>query len=821
MSSRFSYNLGMLCRILTLIVFLISLSCSAQTQTASGKPVAPSAPVATATSPSTLFNGWKLSPAGKHLKIQAMPLKIVLSPDGNTLAAVCAGAHPGLAIVDIKKKEFTSFSPLPASFNGIAFSNDAKRLFVAGGNSDQLHVFDFNNGNVWAPKTIDLTDHPQTKRSNRTGPADFLASITVHPTTGTLYICNEAQGEIWVVNPDTLKLQATWKIGDHPHTCVFGRDARYLYVSNWGDRSVAAIDINTGSVKAKIPVGIRPNDMALAPDGRLFVACAGDNTVHVIQTGKAPEAEKVTTENRPPSNNALEIISTSLYPSSPEGSTPDAVAVSPDGKALFIANADNNNVCVVDISDPKVSKVVGFVPTGWYPTAVATNGKTLFVADGKGLSSHPNYPLEGENTRVVLGVRFEAATPGLRGFISFIDPPTPAELVDYTKQVRANCPFMPSELRRANIPADSIIPRGSSDDCPIKHVLYIIKENRTYDQVFGDMPKGNGDKNICMFGDAITPNHHQLARDYVLLDNFYCSGEVSVDGHSWCDAAIATDYNERAWITSYSGHGRLPGNADMARPTAGYLWDLCKRSGVSFKCYGEGAPKVPTANRGTWPGGRDPAKVDGWIKDLHEAETTGDLPGFMIMSLGEDHTHGTRPGDNTPQACVASNDVAIGKIVAAASRSKFWNEIAIFIVEDDAQNGPDHVDSHRTVALVISPYCKRGVVDSTPYTNTSMVRTIELILGLPPMTQYDAAATPMFNCFQKTSKSIVYNPRTPQTDLAAVNKKNAHGAKASSEMDFDDYDEAPEDELNRILWAAVKGEDLPYPTPIHGVLFTR
>jgi hypothetical protein len=333
---------------------------------------------------------------------------------------------------------------------------------------------------------------------------------------------------------------------------------------------------------------------------------------------------------------------------------------------------------------------------------------------------------------------------------------------------------------------------------------------------------GDGDPTITMFGENVTPNQHQIARDYVVLDNLYCNGEVSVDGHSWCDAAIATDFNERSWTLSYSKRrDKLPGNDEMETPAAGYFWDLCRRNGVSFKNYGEGAQRVPSVNRGKWSGSRDPERVEYWIRDLKKAEEKDNLPAFTIMSLGENHTQGTTPGKNTPEACVASNDIALGKIVAAATHSKFWKEMAIFVIEDDAQNGPDHVDAHRTIGFVISPYTKRHVVDNTLYTTSSMIRTMELILGLPPMTQYDGGATPMFNCFTSTPVLTPFNVIQPETDVLAVNKINAPGAKKSAMMDFDEYDRCPEDELNRILWAATKGVNTPYPAPIHRVLFTR
>ena len=355
-------------------------------------------------------------------------------------------------------------------------------------------------------------------------------------------------------------------------------------------------------------------------------------------------------------------------------------------------------------------------------------------------------------------------------------------------------------------------------------MLYIIKENRTYDQVLGDLkdasgkPMGNGDPHLTLFGEDVSPNHHQFAREYVLFDNLYCNSEVSVDGHSWCDGAIATDYRQRQWTVRYTKHGQLPGNDEMSTPAEGWLWDLCKRHGVSFKCYGEGEKDVPKDNRGTWPGGRDMHKVDGWIGDLKKAETTGDLPRFMIMSLGEDHTRGTKPGEHTPQAMVASNDIALGKIVAAASRSKFWKEMAIFVIEDDAQNGPDHVDAHRTVGFVISPYIKRGMIDSTPYTTTSMVRTMELILGLAPLTQHDAAATPMYESFTNTPTLTPYKALPAQIDVTTRNTATAYGAKQSARMDWSDYDRINEDELNEILWHSIKGVDVPMPAPVRRAL---
>jgi YVTN family beta-propeller protein len=777
---------------------------------------------------SKLFNGWGLSPAGKQTRINDVPMKTILSPDRAALATVCSGLNPALVIFDVRQGRVTQTISLERSFNGIAFSKDGKRLFVTGGASDMLYCFVFQDGKATQERRVRLS----APASPSTHPAhpdpDFFAGMTVHPESGKLYLCNEALGEIWVANPESLVVEATIPVGLHPNSCVVGAIGRFLYVSHWGEQTVGIVDLEEKRLVARVRVGMRPNDMVLAPDGRLFVACAGDNSVHVIRT-RALEQRKDVDESAPPAENAQEIISTSLYPSSPEGSTPCGLAVSPDGAALYIANADNNDVALVDIANPNASRVAGFVPTGWYPTTVACDGNTIFVANGKGLGSRPSYPSQNDRrgSRRVGETKFDSQNGALEGWISSIAQPDAQELVAYTRQVRNNSPYTPQTLHRTAQASDCVIPDRVGQECPIKHVLYIIKENRTYDQVFGDMkdavgkPIGDGDPDITLFGEDVTPNQHQLARDYVLLDHLYCNGEVSADGHSWCDAAIATDFKQRSWILRYTQHGNLPGNLEMESPTAGFLWDLCRRQGVSFKCYGEGGWAVPNTSRGTWSAGRDMDRVSGWIKDLHDAENGGELPQFMIMSLGENHTRGTAPGAHTPKACVASNDIAVGKLVAAATRSKFWKEMAIFIIEDDAQNGPDHIDAHRTAGLVISPYIKPGQVDSTPYTTTSMVRTMELILGLPPMTQYDGGATPMFNCFGKEPRMLEHKVLQPKVDLYAVNPKDAPGAQASAAMDFDEYDEAPEDELNRILWLAVKGPDIPYPTPIHRVVFTR
>lgn len=785
-------------------------------------------------SPNTnlLFNGWGVTPAGHQVLMSDLALKLVITPDQKRVIATHGGFNnEGITVIDLATQKQTQFIPLREAWNGIAFSPNGREFFVSGGDSKQIYVFTYKDG-------VAALDH--TVKAEAPGSPVFLAGLAVDSATGVIYACNEANHEILVLDPKTLALEARIPVGLHPHTCVIGADHRHLYVSNWGSHDVSVVDMKERRRVRDIDVGIRPNDMVRAPDGRLFVACSGDNTVHVIETRALEEVEAGASPTRRVSERTREIISTSLYPQAPEGSTPDALAISPDGKTLFVANADNDDVMVVDISNASlgndddgptkgesVSLVTGFIPVGWYPSALAVNPKdgTLLVANGKGLASRPNFPVQLAQSKG--NRRFDYIPQTLQGALSFIPRPDLAQMAAYTAQVRRNSPYTPAEFKRASIHSDSVVPDKVGADCPIKYVLYIIKENRTYDQVFGDFkdaqgrPAGNGDPHIVMYGENVTPNHHEIARQYVLLDNLYCNSEVSVDGHSWCDAAIATDFNERSWILSYSKHGTLPGNSEMAVPSSGYLWDLCRRHGVTYKNYGEGAARVPSANRGRWKGGRDTQRVKNWIDDLHKAEGGGDLPQFTIMSLGEDHTRGTKPGEFTPDASVASNDHAVGMIIDAASHSRFWNQMAIFIIEDDAQNGPDHVDAHRTAGLVVSPFCKRGFVDSTLYTTASFVRTMELILGLPPLTQYDAGATPMFNSFQNSAQVVPYNCLPPRVDVLARNTRNSPGAKQSAGMNFRDYDLAPEDELNRVLWLAAKGPNEPYPTPIHRAILPQ
>jgi hypothetical protein len=541
----------------------------------------------------------------------------------------------------------------------------------------------------------------------------------------------------------------------------------------------------------------------------------------------------------------LEVINTALYPQAPNGSTPDSLALSPDGKTLLIANADNNNLAVVDVSRRGKSRSLGFIPVGWYPTSVRWDaaGQQIYVANGKGMASraNPHGPCPVREKKIEREGKgqdhsqYIAAL--LKGTVSVIPAPSPQDMADYSKTAYACSPLAadPFAAARVREPGHPI-PAKPGETSPIKHCIYIIKENRTYDQMLGDMREGNGDASLCIFPERVTPNHHALARQFVLLDNFYVDGEVSADGHEWSMAAYATDFVEKTWPLSYRAHGKLSypseGGHAIAMPAGGYIWDRCKEAGVSYRSYGEfiangRTPDAPgTAKVKTLEGHFDPLyrsfdlnytdakRADRFLEELKRFETEGKMPQFMIVRLPNDHTGGTSPGRPTPTAMVADNDLALGRVIEAISHSKFWPETAIFVLEDDAQNGSDHVDAHRSLALVVSPYTKRHVVDSSMYSTSSVLRTMELILGLRPMSQYDAAAQPLDAAFQAKADLSPFKHLPPGVDPLERNTRLAWGVEKSQKMDFSEEDAADDMALNEIVWKSVRGADSPMPPPV-------
>jgi hypothetical protein len=470
---------------------------------------------------------------------------------------------------------------------------------------------------------------------------------------------------------------------------------------------------------------------------------------------------------------------------------------------------------------------------------VTPDGKRLLVANGKGIIPKANRhgPQPGKDppasVREYIGGLF-------RGTLSIIELPSgerfEEQLKKYTSQAYRCLPDgqrIPTTAKLEGNP----VPRRAGDATPIKYCIYIIKENRTYDQVLGDMPEGHGDPALCLFPERITPNHHKLARDFVLLDNFYVESEVSADGHEWTVGAYATDFVEKTWPLSYghNKHKKYPypaeGNFPIAAPAGGYLWDRAKEAGVSYRSYGEfinngktntepGTSRVASLKEHFDPWFRsfdmdypDVKRAERFISELRRFENEGEMPRLLIVRLPNDHTSGTTTNKHTPIACVGDNDLAFGMIVEAITHSKFWPQTAIFVVEDDAQNGPDHVDAHRTIAYVISPYVKRGSVDSTMYSTSSMLRTMELILGLKPMSQFDAAAMPMFNSFQRKPDLRPYKRLPVSVDLNERNAKLAWGSDLSEKMDFSKEDAADDLLLNEVIWRSIRGANNPMPAP--------
>ena len=525
-----------------------------------------------------------------------------------------------------------------------------------------------------------------------------------------------------------------------------------------------------------------------------------------------------------------------MYPTKLTGSTTNGLALSEDEKTLYVANADNNCLAVFNVSNPGKTTSKGFIPTGWYPTNVRVAGKKIFVSNGKGFSSMANpdgpQPIKKtDDSGVHLGISAQKEVQYIgslfKGTLSIIDSPTDSQLELFSKQVYANTPFNKQVEVISKGSANNPIPNVQGGKSPIKYVFYVIKENRTYDQIFGDIKKGNGDSTLCIFPEKVTPNHHALANEFVLLDNFYVDAEVSADGHNWSMAAYATDYTEKTWPTSYGSRGGTydyEGSRKIAYPRDGYIWDYAKRAGISYRSYGEFVTKDgPTINSlightaTKYPGYnldiKDVDRISAFKADFDSLLSINSVAQFNTIRLGNDHTSGQRIGKPTPTAYLADNDLALGLLVEHISNSSIWNESAIFVLEDDAQNGPDHVDAHRSPAFVISPYVKRNSVNSSMYSTSGMLRTMELILGLPPMSQYDAAAVPLSDCFTNTPDFKPYTTKPANVDLNQRNTVWNKSAERSQEWNFAREDAAPDLDLNEVVWKSVKGEDSMMPAP--------
>jgi YVTN family beta-propeller protein len=764
-----------------------------------------------------LPNGWTLSPAGRSLPLGDLPLNIAVSKSKKLVAVTNNGQSvQSIQLINpVTEKELDQVI-VPKSWYGLKFSADEKFLYASGGNDNWVLKFTIVNNKLKLVDSIKLG----TKWPEKISPA----GIEIDHAKQLMYVVTKENNSLYIINLVTNAIIHTQSLTEPAYSCLLSANSQELYISSWGGKKVLVLNVNTKQIVSSIDVGENPNELLLSKNGKLlFVANAGDNAVSVINIT---------------SRKVLEVLNAALYPDAPTGSASNGLALSEDQKTLYVANADNNCLAVFDVSKPGFSKSKGFIPVGWYPTNVKVIGKKIFVSNGKGFSSLPNSkgPDPSKHDQEVnyqhgdyKNKQSQIAYIGglFKGTMSIIDEPSAATLAAYSKKVYENTPYTKErELYSKGEPGNPI-PMKVGDASPIKYVFYVIKENRTYDQVLSDIPGGNGDTSLLLFGKNITPNQHKLAAEFVLLDNFYVDGEVSADGHNWSLAANANDYLEKTWPTNYGGRGGqydAEGNREIANPDRGFIWDYCKRAGISYRTYGEFADDYKANIKvlenhfcpyyTSWDESvRDTTRFYQWKKEFDSLLAVNAVPRFNSLRFINDHTEGQRIGKPSPFAHVADNDLAVGMFVEYLSKSPIWNETAIFIVEDDAQNGPDHVDAHRTTAYVAGGFVKRKFVDHTMYSTSSMLRTIELILGLPPMSQYDAAAEPMWRCFTAKADLTPFQSVPALVDLNDKNTKNTASARLSETFDFTKEDRIPDLIFSEVIWKAVKGEHSIMPAP--------
>jgi YVTN family beta-propeller protein len=761
-----------------------------------------------------LPNGWKLKPAGTSLPLGDLPLNIQLSSSGKFLAVTNNGqSTQSIQLIDPVNEKLIDEKVIGKLWYGLAFSRDEKILYASGGNDNWIINFNIKNNKLVPADTIKLgAPYPKDKIC--------VAGLVVNKSNTLLYAVTKEDNSLYIIDLVSRSVKSKIKLAAEAYSCLLSPDEKTLYISVWNGGELAIYNTISGKINT-IKVGSHPNELLLNKKGnRLFVANANDNSVSIINTA---------------TNKVTEVVSTSLFPTKLTGSTTNGLALSKNEKTLYIANADNNCLAVFDVTIPGSSKSRGFIPVGWYPTNVKVLGDKILVSNGKGFTSMANpagpAPIKKpDNSGVHLGATNtkEQYIGGLfKGTLSFVKTPTPELLKAYTKQVYANTPFTDKREKIAPGEAGNPIPRSKADKSPIKYVFYVIRENRTYDQVLGDMPKGNGDTSLCLFGNKITPNNHALANEFVLLDNFYVDAEVSADGHNWSTAAYATDYIEKTWPTNYGGRGGdygSEGTRTAVDPRDGYIWDYCKRAGVTYRSYGEFAAYGKTTIKALqgnvcnqMPGFNlsipDRKRYEIWAHDFDSLLAINKVPQLNIVRMGNDHTSGQRKGAYSVLASVADNDQAVGMLIQHLSQSPIWKESVVFSIEDDAQNGSDHVDAHRSPAYVAGPYVKRNAVVHGMYSTSGVLRTMELILGLPPMSQYDAASVPLYDCFTATPNFAPYKLKPAQIDVDERNVAVNNSSKISETFNLANEDKVPDLLLNEIVWKAVKGENAVMPAP--------
>ena len=780
-----------------------------------------------------LNSGWVLDPAGRQIPLDTLPMASALTPDGKYLLVLNGGYKPpSISVIDTATGSVTGNVPVDDGWLGLAISPSGNAVYVGGGSKAAVFEFTLASGKLTPGRTFTIV--PQAQKTT----ADFIGDVAFSPDGRLLYAANLYRDTVAVVNPQSGLVIGQVKTGRRPYRILFHPDGKSFFVSHWADGTVGQYDVASNSPmgppvrvgahasdlvwRPGVPAGAEPvNDEAPRYTGRIFVAAANTNNVFALGVTEGKEV------------NLIESINVAMTPRQPLGMTPSGLGLSPDGKRLYVTCSDANALAVVEVEESR-SRVAGFIPTGWYPTAVrALANGTVVVLNGRGVRSYPNAESGPNPTKSEVTLHAGETAKRARQFVgrmqtgtaSWIEKFTVQQLSDWTGKALANSPYRDSKLDEPNT-----LPK-------VEHVIYIVKENRTYDQVLGDMKEGNGDASLVLFGENVTPNHHKLAREFVLLDNFYVNSDVSADGHNWSTAAIAPDYVQKLWPSEYAGRRTVYDFEEQdpaSLPPAGYLWTNAAAAGVSLRNFGYMVTNKAGAAPGTEQitGVRDPVlakvtnrmyrgfdlqysdvdRVKVFLSELAEYEKTGTMPRLTVMRLGNDHTSGITAGRIAPLSAAADNDYALGQLVEGVSKSKFWGSTAIFVLEDDAQNGGDHVDSHRSAAFVISPWVKHRTVDSSMYNTASMLRTMELLLGMRPMTQFDAAARPMTAAFQSQPNAAPFTAEKPRIALDQRNPGAAAAGEAHAAlMKFDEADENDDDELNDVLWRAIRKDSPPAP----------
>ena len=771
------------------------------------------------------------------------PLNLIETPDGFLISTNSGyGAHY-LQAYHERRNQVTGRLEFPSLWYGLAYSPGQKSLLASTGARSVLAI-PFHEGKFGKPREF-VFDH-----------CELTAGIAIQSESSAVVVCNRSYEAIRF-NFLTGEILKRVRVGELPYS-VKALPGDRLAVANWGQASISILDGQNLRTLRTIPVGSHPTDELVLPrQRRLLVACSDADLVSVIDLNSLLEVRRL----------KIQIPNSRVG-----GGQPDALAFNPVNERLFVALAAVNALAVLDLrgvdEEPKLDCLI---PVGAYPTALlySSQARKLYVADGRNLVTGPSSQHEARS-----GSDGEATLPGepRRGPAPATPPALPHKTdsgarTDYigylvgggietladadlgtlmargrtlAQQVYGEAP---QELEAGDRELVRYFSAKSNPQSPIRHVIYVIKENRTYDQVLGDMTEGNGAPDLVLFGESVTPNHHALARQFVLFDNFYVDGDVSADGHVWSTAASSTDYVNKLWPSFYAHRlkydfvgpdydGDDEHDQPLAIPKSGAIWDLAHKSGVSYRDYGEWCvdedahPGLTRCHLRGLKDHYDPRYMDGigtvtdvkrieeWEREFRDFEKNGDLPQLTVMHLPNDHTRGTQPGRLTPRAMVADNDLALGRLVEIVSHSRFWQETAIFVLEDDAQDGPDHVDAHRSPLLIASPYVRHGAIEHAHFSTASVLKAIEQILGLPSLTYFDDRASSLLVDFQEQPVVVGYTAVAPRVPLDEVNQPNAPGASQSALWDLVHPDRAPERELNRVIWKSVKGASSEPPPSI-------